>query len=85
VWPHTGPGALTGEEGWTLTAPQFTDMCAVQLSHIMQQSNNGRVWGTDDEAHRIMAEHLGGAALAQFNAAVAEQAGANAEVAAARL
>ena len=66
------PTPWTGDERWTLTAQEFTDMCAVQLSHVMKQPNNGATagWGAD-EAHQIMAEHLGGAALAQFNAATA--------------
>ena len=70
VWPHptSGPHALTGEEHWTLTAQEFTDMCAVQLSHVLAQANAGRSYASDDAAQRIMAEHLGGAALEQFEA-----------------
>ncbi len=62
---------FTGEEQWSLTASEFTDMCAVQLSHVLQQANNGNTMTSGDEALDIMAEHLGGAAEEQYRAEVA--------------
>merc|ERR1719440_514292 len=57
---------FSGEEHWKLSAQEFTDMCAVQLSHVLKQANNGSTMTPGDEALGIMAEHLGGAALAQY-------------------
>lgn len=42
-----------------LTAQEFTDMCAVQLSHVLKQANNGDEAMYRDEAIMIMAEHVG--------------------------
>jgi hypothetical protein len=42
-----------------LTAQEFTDMCAVQLSHVLKQANNGDEAMYRDEAITIMAEHVG--------------------------
>lgn len=66
---------FTGDEQWSLTSSEFTDMCAVQLSHVLQQANNGSTMTSGDEALDIMAEHLGGAALAQYRAEIAAQTG----------
>ena len=62
---------FTGEERWSLTASEFTEMCAVQLSHVLQQANNGNTMTSGDEALDIMAEHLGGAAQEQYRAEIA--------------
>ena len=66
-----GPHKLTGHDNWQLTAQQCTDMCTVQLSHRMRQSNAGRELRDKDESLAIMAEHLGGAALEQYETAIA--------------
>lgn len=72
IWPQDGPFRLTGEERWTMTAQQYTDYCALQLSHLFRQANNGDLDTSFlrdrfHEAHRIMAERVGGAALQQFH------------------
>ena len=81
---------VLGTERWELTADQFTHMCAVQLSHVMKDSNKGALpsWAREQhEQNMVMAVHLGGAALAEYTATVeeAEQAEEGAQVLGARL
>ena len=40
VWPHSGPAALSGDENWTLSAQEFSDMCALHLSHVVRDRLN---------------------------------------------
>lgn len=70
VWPADGPHKQNGEESWTMTSQEFTDMCALQLSHVLGQANSGEVEASlrDDPVFQIYAELLGGAANEQFRA-----------------
>ena len=36
VWPASGDYAIPPDHEFVLTAEQFTDMCAVQLSHTLR-------------------------------------------------
>ena len=53
-WPADGPHKLTGHDNWELTAKQFTDMCTIQLSHRMRQSNAGDELRSTDECALII-------------------------------
>jgi hypothetical protein len=70
VWPEAGPCALSPEmDDFVLSAEQYTDMCAVQLSHLFAFKHLGLPSGATlagNEPARIMAEHLGGVALEAF-------------------
>ena len=63
------PTPFSGEELWQLTAEEFTDMCALQLSHDLKQANYGATMAmlAGNETLEIMAQHLGGAALEQYH------------------
>ena len=57
VWPHSGPEALNGHEEWRLSAQEFTDLCAVYLSHVFfpsQDHDPARL----DQVFEIIADHL---------------------------
>ncbi len=70
VWPEAGPCALSSQtDKFVLTSEQYTDMCAVQLSHLFAFKRLGLPSGATlagNEAARVMAEHLGGVALESF-------------------
>ena len=76
VWPASGDFAISPDHEFVLTAEQFTDMCAVQLSHTLRGSQKYEEiarWAVDGErspAFRAMAEHLGGAALKAYEHAL---------------
>jgi hypothetical protein len=74
-WPGTGPERLTGRERWTLTAEEYTDLCAVTLSHVLKPV---RIFHRDG-MFEAMAEHLGGVALERYSAAVAGSDGTEGE------
>ena len=70
VWPEAGPFALSPEsDEFVLSAEQYTDMCAVQLSHLFAFKRLGLPSGATlagNEPARLMAEHLGWVALESF-------------------
>ena len=71
--------ALVGHEEW-LPAQEFTDLCVVYLSHVFfpsQDHDPARL----DQVFEIMAEHLGGAALERYHAAVKQEEEAEAPAA----
>ena len=73
VWPASGDYAIPPDHEFVLTAEQFTDMCAVQLSHTLRGSQKYEEiarWAVDAPAFRAMAEHLGGAALEGYEHAL---------------
>jgi hypothetical protein len=76
TWPRDGPHRLRGDERWEMTAQDFTDFCAMQLSHVLGQANDGHGYGyactAGDETFRVMAEHVGGAAMVQYEQELAK-------------
>lgn len=77
-WPHAGYGALPADHPFTLTANEYTDMAAVQLSHVFGTSNKyapvaamAKQGAPGATEFRLLAEHLGGVAREEYYSAMA--------------
>ena len=67
-------GYLSGEEEFTLSADEFTDMCATYLCHRLEHNEANRRYGVPGEEEavfEIMANHVGGAALEEYKRTMA--------------
>jgi hypothetical protein len=64
-------GYLRGDEEWTLSAQDFTDLCALSLAHRLEHNECNRTYGPGEKLFAIMAAHLGGTAEREYKAALA--------------
>ena len=67
-------GYLSGDEEFTLSADEFTDMCATYLCHRLEHNETNRRYGEpgqEEDIFEIMAKHVGGAALKDYRATMA--------------